>query len=417
MSEKSPKQPFIVGSARSLSSVQKASAADARALQAFIQKTNAAAKEQVIGSAATMSNMYLLRRPSGITDLDVALRGGLPASTLCVFTGPEGGGKTTLMYMYMAQQQRIYRDASCIGLVVGEQLPDYLHMRRLGVQVAVPPEVIDMLHEARVRSGRPGVTKEERLELSKQVGQFVLVNANTAETTFDIASELIDQGIFHLVGIDSFSMLETKSDQEAADESFEKNGRQASGASLVTKFTKHIQPMLRRTSCKTTVIGVCQVRANRSKSEAASHIQKYLPDFAMAAPWSLRHQISIGLLITSGGKTAEGSKEDRRQVGKTVKITTFKGKFGVSEGIVSEYDLRFDAPYDTINDLAVAAIAEGILEQRGDKYNIRLDDGSYAYEKGMTLKEIKDSMRGDVEMEYWLRSRVLAKRGVECIFW
>lgn len=411
------KSPFTMGGSRNLTQVQKADPAATRRLNAFIQKTNAEAKSQVIGQADSIPNNYLLRRPSGIVDLDVSLKGGLPASTLNIFTGPEGGGKTTLLYLYMAQQQRLFRDACNLALVVGEQLPDYLHMRSLGLRVAVPLEVIEALHDARLRRGAPGLTKEERAELQQQTGNFVLINADTGEASFDIATGLIDQGIFNIVGIDSFSMLEAKADKEAADESFEKNGRQAAGASLVTKFAKHIQPMLRRTTSKTTVIGICQVRANRSKSEAAAHIQKYLPDFAMSAPYTLRHQCSIGLLISAGEKLKEGPKESKTQVGKTIRATTFKGKFGVHEGIVTEYDMRFDTPYDAVHDLVLAAMAEGFIEQRGSSYNIRADDGTYIYEKGMKLSEIESNIRQDIEMEYWLRSRVLGKRGVECIFW
>jgi hypothetical protein len=52
------------------------------------------------GSEASSS--YLLRRPTGITSLDIALAGGFPGGTVSVLVGPDGVGKDFLFWTMAA---------------------------------------------------------------------------------------------------------------------------------------------------------------------------------------------------------------------------------------------------------------------------------------------------------------------------
>lgn len=421
----SDKPIFAFGGGRSLQAARVPDPKADRSLQALINKTNTSAKEQVVDFGANIPNEYLLRRPSGVVDLDVKLKGGLPAASVHVFAGPEGAGKTTLLYMYMAMQQRIFGGSCRLALVVAEQLPDYIFMRKLGLIVPVPEGTISQLNEIRKRCGRPGLTKEELVELRRQVGTFVIINAPGAEQTFDIATDFIENGSFNIVGIDSFSMLETKAENDTAeDKGFEKSPQQAAGASLITRWAKHIQPSLRRVGARTTVIGICQVRANRKKSELPGHMAKYAPDYAISAPWSLRHQASTVLMVLPGEKmkedTGEVDRNDRKvksQVGKQVRVRTDKGKFGIHEGISAEFELNFENPFNIGENVLLESIDRGIAVEKNGKFLFQTTDGAAMTTEPMTREAAVTRINSDLEFELSLRLQIFRAENIECLFW
>ena len=84
-----------------------------------------------------VSNTYLLRRPSGIMQLDVDTGGGLPAGGINYISGPDGSGKTWLLYNYFATHQRLYGEEASICYVPVEFLPDYKFMRLCGCIIAL----------------------------------------------------------------------------------------------------------------------------------------------------------------------------------------------------------------------------------------------------------------------------------------
>jgi hypothetical protein len=63
-----------------------------------------------IVSGDEMSNVFLLRRPTGIIDLDVAIGGGWPAGGLSQIIGKDNSGKTYLANRSISQVQKIYQE-------------------------------------------------------------------------------------------------------------------------------------------------------------------------------------------------------------------------------------------------------------------------------------------------------------------
>lgn len=58
-------------------------------------------------SADQASTPYMVRRPTGITELDIHLGGGFPAGGPSVLGGPYNSGKSWLMWRMIAMQQQI----------------------------------------------------------------------------------------------------------------------------------------------------------------------------------------------------------------------------------------------------------------------------------------------------------------------
>lgn len=78
------------------------------------------------------------RIPFGIYELDYATGGGMPRGRMTEIFGGEGGGKTNLMYLAIAQAQQLFPDDNAVFIDV-EHASDRSWMGRLGVD---PDKVI-----------------------------------------------------------------------------------------------------------------------------------------------------------------------------------------------------------------------------------------------------------------------------------
>src|SRR5688572_9440121 len=63
---------------------------------------------RVVAMADEAPNVYELRRPTGIIQLDKDIGGGFPAGGLSVVSGPDNAGKTWVILRTMAMHQRLY---------------------------------------------------------------------------------------------------------------------------------------------------------------------------------------------------------------------------------------------------------------------------------------------------------------------
>ena len=84
---------------------------------------NAAARKYGGGRVELSENTnssYLLRRPTGILSLDLAMAGGWPAAAPNVLVGPDGVGKDYLLWRTMAEAQRTYGEDFCAAVYFTE---------------------------------------------------------------------------------------------------------------------------------------------------------------------------------------------------------------------------------------------------------------------------------------------------------
>lgn len=403
---------------RSLQSVQKVDTAKLRTVHALIQKANTSAKKTVIDFADNVGSVYALRRPTGIMDLDVDLCGGFPAGTLNIISGPDGAGKTALLFMAMAMQQRIYGPATLLGLAPIENRVDHFFMRECGMQVAVPDDVIEQKQEGLRALQLPTLSKEDIKALKRKVGELVLVHRDTAEATLDEVQGMVETQAFSIIGVDSFSAFLT--DAEANTTSLEDNPRQAAMASALTRFTQRLGPTfagLDRPNT-TTILGVCQVRANRERANMNPVVQKFVAPYIPSIPYALKHFMTISLLIYPGEKVKTGKKgEAQVQVGKEMKWRTDKGKAGVHEGITGSVEYTFNGGIDTAGSVFALAFAKGILIEKDGMVSVKTAKGTMLWEKIGTKQIVLDHLKTDVEFEMRIRLEVLKAANKECIYW
>lgn len=380
-------------------------------------------------------NTYFLRRPSGIMGLDIHLGGGLPAGGLTYLSGPDGAGKTYLLYKFIAMGQRLYGDAFATALGVSEAAPDHFFMRKCGIMLRIPEEMIaERVHERKERGEKPFTKEELALLRMKTVGKVKILRGSNGEELLGAIIDVFESKCFDIVSLDSISAVLPEADE---GKDLDEAAKRAAAALMLTRFFQHY---LNGTtgysgSNPTTVIFTSQVRSNSKKAEAPGHIAKYLPDYVAQGAWAAKHGKLIDILIKSGakdkeavkvpggatlGEIAEDAKKQRKtQVGKTVQYEVMKGKAGIHEGITGEFDFPFDTLVDTQRSVLVSAAQLGLVKEESGMLTF-MDGRTGEPMPGLIniagFERMSDMLRADFDLELQLRRSVLSAAGVQCSY-
>lgn len=328
------------------------SSKDALTLDDVIGSVNKELGLDVVRRAADMETLYLLRRPTGILSLDIELGGGFPASATTVLVGPDGAGKDYLLWLTAAEVQRIYGDDFCMCVFFTEFKADKPFMRNFcGLKIAFSPEEIEAYDEARINSGQPALTDEEKEELQTQVGQILIIDGVTAEKGFDAIIRLVASNKCQMVVINSIGSLQTEAKE--ALESFEDFARQSSEATLLSQFIPKLAMTLnndRNGRNETSLFIVNQMRAKRDaapvRGRPVTDKDKYE---AGAKSWALKHGKAIELAIHKG--PAIRDEVEKVSLGRKTRWEITKGKLGTHDGKNGEFDFFYEGGADRIGDV------------------------------------------------------------------
>lgn len=387
-------------------------------LDAEMQRINNKYKHRVIARAGSVPNPFFLRRPSGIMQLDIDTGGGLPAGGWCLVSGPEGAGKTTLLNQYFKYQQQLYGEDCRNALATVEFPPDHMRLRDSGVLVEVPDDMIVEQNQWRKSRGLSTYTKDQVRELKRQVGRFDIITGATGEEILEAVLALYATKKYHIIGVDSISVVLPSAD---ADKNLDDNEKRAAPANLLTQFSKHFHPLtlgLDDETNETTLVMVSQVRANNAKSEANPGVQKYLKDWASTGAYAMRHGKLIDITIWGGKKKSQGEKEERVATGKMLNWEITKGKCGTHDGIRGEVEYDYVKKIDDIQTVFVAGLEDGIILPKGKEFEVvrAAEGGAEAtrLSEALTRKELFVRLEQDFAFQHQVRIEILAARGIRC---
>lgn len=414
------------------------------ALETKLNRSPEVKGARVMDGVDMAPNSYFLRRPSGIIGLDIHTGGGLPAGGLTYLSGPDGAGKTFLLYKYIAMNQRLYGEKSAVALGVSEAAPDHFFMRKCGMQIAIPERMLEERVAERKERGETPYTKETLKSLrTKTVGAVKILRGAHGEELLNAILECFATKCFDIIGLDSVSAVLPEAD---ANKELDENAKRAAAAGLLTRF---FQYYLNGTtgyhgSNPTTVIFTSQVRANSKKSEAPAHFAKYMPDYAAVGAWAAKHGKLIDILVKPGAKEKEavaagvvssmgGAVEERKrrvQTGKTVNYEVMKGKAGVHEGITGEFDFHFPTSLAQMRDdnhlltedqrmIIMSGLQSGLVEEKDGFLTFHDPNTNEPFEglvKIAGVDRLVSMMRGDFELELKLRRAILSSAGIECAY-
>lgn len=396
-----------------------------RLLQSLKNKANKdAERPNLLVFADEIASPYFLRRPTGITQIDVDLGGGFPAGTVNYLSGPENAGKTWLLFKTYAMHQRLYGPNSSIvhGQVEGPF--DYFFLRRTaGYKIAIPMSIIDEHQEHRKARKVPLMTKAEVKDMNSGVGEFMMILPRTMEELLDQIEDLVPRGAAHIIGVDSIAAAMPSA--EAVLSSFGDYPQQGAHATLMKRFLQHFYPLVSgsRGLNETTLIFINQVIHNRDKANAAPFMQKFIKDWKPAGSPAAKHGKSIDLLLWAGAKLKEKGKGDSDEkkvtIGKELNWEVVKGKAGTHNDIFGKNDFLFaeDSLTQNAKSAVLAGMKYGVIREEKGKLTLFNADTKLAVD-GLTGIEgfdiFVELLKMDKDIDLVVRREVLAGAGIEC---
>lgn len=373
---------------------------------------------RVVAMADEAPNVYELRRPTGVIQLDMDIGGGFPAGGLSIISGPDNSGKTWLTLRAMSMHQRLYGQKSCLAFAAGEGAFDYKRALSTGLVLPIPDAMIQEWNQERLNLGMPGYTEQDVLWFKRKVGEFTIFRGHTGEELMNVVLEAVKANIFGIIGVDSFSMLLPEADEEKDVGGIPKR---AGNANLMTDFLKKYTPYTSglHDRNETSLIGIMQVRANAAKADAG-HLAKYLKDWAVTGAYATRHGKLVDVTVWDGSPLKKTVQGQQVIYGKPFYWKIEKGKAGCHDNVQGETEFRYDIPHghDDIWSLIVNGTRRGIFVEENKKIQIyhpitkeKTDLGGFA-----SFPALGRVIAEDFEFELQMRLYVLAAAGVQCLY-
>lgn len=390
----------------------------------FAKAMNKDGRKRVV-MADEAPNLYELRRPTGIIQLDAHIGGGFPAGGLSIISGPDNVGKSYLVMKTMAMHQRLYGQRSNIAYALAEGAFDFKRALQTGLVISVPDDILSAWNQELLQLNLPPMTNEQILWYKRQIGGFEILRGGTGEETMHVVNEAVKFNRFNIIGIDSLSIMLPEADEH---KDVGERGARAGNANLMTdwikKYTPHTSGLIE--SNPTTVLGIMQVRANNDKANAQPHLQKYIKDWATTGAYAIKHGKLIDVTIWDGQllrKTVQGAT---KVYGKTLHWKIEKGKAGCHDNVTGETEFLYPDPmnpvsyrgHDDIWAIINTGIAQGVFTE--DAYGVHIHNpitrqsvelGNYP-----DYQALYRTMEQHFEFELHMRYYVLASLGVQCLY-
>lgn len=399
--------------------------------QAFIKMMNASPKYRgkvQVRSAKEYKTPYFLRRPTGILGLDLALGGGFPAGGASQVFGARSSGKTHMCFCVAGQIQKNYGDEAIIALGISELRGDIGFMRMSGFCVAYSEQQIQEYENIRVSNGLPPFTKEERADLSYQIGEVIFLGGSTGgdmlESTLEVADQLGSR--CQLMIVDSLGSLLTPEQDEKSVSDKHYGGSSGIITLWQTKMgPKFINDLPDGSLLETTILGINQVRAM-----IGGPVPNATRPAAGAKSWE--HAQLVNVEFKQGEPLWKDTKHSELS-GRIVKWGIKKGKAGTHDGAKGEFNWYFfkqggedvhDPVFwkdvangaivggaDKITDLVEVAKATGIIEIGGAWRTVKDQDGKIIV-RAQGDEALAEKVVNDPELEAMLRDGCLRASGL-----
>jgi hypothetical protein len=384
----------------------------------------------IIQSGREYSNLFDLRRPCGLIDLDVATGGGLPPG-LSQIDGPDGAGKNYLVNRYFAMVQRLYGDEFCGFMVCLEYPFDKDFARKAGFVVPMSEYEIEVEQRKRENEGREMLTDEEMEAHLAAPGKFYVIEAPEAEAALEAVIRYVDSNGCQIGAVDSWDAMLTAPEAEAG---LEDDPRIARAATIQTQWMKKMQAALkvrrRCDECMTfpleykkhgkgtsitcpscgwkatklrgpflehkhcTIIGIRQVRANLKGG-------LYAREYKSGGAWALKHGKLIDIQVRPGAPLMV----NKEKVGKEVVWELTKGKAGTHEGKKGMFRYRYDEGADDLFALVNHCITAEVVKRAGAK--IVFEDYTWK-----SKAEFQDAVEEDPDLKTALYRAALVHAGL-----
>lgn len=367
-------------------------------------------------STDQVSNRYILRRPTGIMELDIAIGGGWPAGGGNGLGGPYNSGKSFLCWMTMAMQQRIYGDAFMGAVAIVEEAFPYDQALMAGCRIAVPDDVLSQWEEWKVSRGGAQYTSAEIDYFKTSVGNIELIHGESGEDFLNGVVTLTASNTCSFIFLDSMNALDPDAN---FGKDMDENNKLGAHATMMEKFWKKFSYQVRPGRNSTCLVFTQQVRANMERSSKPAPMQKYIKQWEVKSGEAHKHYTLINLNVWSGAKLRQGDKGGP-VTGKEINFETGKGKAGCHDNVTGSFLLNY---YPTVHvdihaELLRSAYARGrLMKDKNHLYILRAEDNSpIEGHKYKSERELREAMALSFDIEMVLRRECLAHANVRALY-
>jgi RecA/RadA recombinase len=367
---------------------------------------------EVCKMASDDYSSYLLRRPTTITSLDIELGGGLPAAAPSVLVGPDGVGKDYLLWLAMAEQQRLYGEDFCSAVYFTEFKMDKLFMKNMcGFMIGFTEGEIEEIEESRVATGLPSLTPADIDWYRKQIGSPIIIDGVPAEDGFDALLKYVEANTCQIVAVNSIGNLQTYAKEDK--DSLREFAQQRNEAALMSKLMPKLSMLLNRggPDGERSESAIVLINQMRSEDEVKKIPGRPTSAKAKMKPannsWSLKHGKAIELALYKG---VQHRTDDYRTIGRTIDWEITKGKLGTHEGKKGSFDFFYEIGADRIGDLIDTCVKHGVIQRNGSWYSC---EGMKASQSDAPIRA---RIHEDPSFKDQLRDECFAKAGVSCRF-
>jgi RecA/RadA recombinase len=385
-----------------------------RSVEEVMQSVNSHLKADVVRRASDLDTLYLLRRPTGITSLDIKLGGGFAASATSVLVGPDGAGKDYILWRTCAETQKIYGEDFAMVVFLTEFRADKPFMRNMcGLKVAFSDPEIEAYDDARAKAGLSALTKEEIADLKTEVGKIYLIDGVTAETGFDALISIIASNTCQIAAINSIGFLQTEA-KEATD-SFTEFPQQRNEAMLLSKFMPKLAMTLNNDAHgrnQTSLLIVNQVRSKEGGAQVRGRPLMERDKYeAGSKAYALKHGKAVELMIHKGTKYRD--VVDNAVIGREVPWEITKGKLGTHDGIQGKFDFFYEGGADIVGDLFATCTTYDVIEGAGAWFTY--DHPEFGF-RAQGKEGVRRRIQENPALYTHLREECFKRAGVVCSF-
>lgn len=378
-------------------------------LEILQQNVNASFKGRVLLQRGDeISNVFILRRPTGITSLDLGIGGGMPAGGLTQIIGFDGAGKDYITNRTVANLQANYGQRTAVCFAMTELAYDKVYGKKCGVRVAFTQQEIENWEESIKRK----FTAEELHWATDQIGTFHQVMAGNAEELLEVTAQCVESNLYQVVVINSFGALLTKAEEESEGGVADKHYGGAAGP--ITAFIHRLHAALNLPDAYgkpnlTTIIGINQVRENLGKDAQWNPVRT-------AGGRALKHGKLVDIMLTAKSKLPLPGSDNKIFVGKEIHWEVLKGKAGCHDGPKGMYPFYYgeqNYPFgaDIYQDLISAAVQRGIVQMKGAWLSYG-DDDSFQAQGAIKFSHLVASTPGMFDL---IRKKVFDTSGINFI--
>lgn len=360
--------------------------------------------------ASQLGNVYMLRRPTGVIEMDVALGGGFPAGGACMISGPYNSGKTWTLFRTLAMQQQIYGNSFMGAIHIAETQMPYDQMRQAGMKIRVPDDVIKQYIQQDLDVGQPMWSDEKIAEWKEEVGTLHVIEGGTGETVLQSVLECVKANCFSVIGVDSVSSLLPQRD---ADKDMDEEQARAARAIMMGKFWEKYVPHVNKGVNTTSLLFTQQIRQNDSQ---------YGKEWKITGGKATEHYKLIDIAMWPGSQIRKTISGRSYTVGKETGFETIKGKAGTHDHIKGSFNFYysefFPGNVDVHGDLILFARQQGVLVQTNKGLQL-LNGVTKEPIEGMyapTESALKECLQLDFEFELDFRRHVTAAMGLKCLY-